>query len=218
MVPNLLVWDYFFARNRWSQENDLFAKRDIIWLVFGKIGDFFTIRIIIRGVFVDFWIGLSQVMKNMPERESISNFLKNYRQKNQETQYEFAANTGICVEELSKLERIIGNPSLETLQKIAAYTGNTVAELVYVEKDVERVQMYRMLMEEYFHSGQYEAREECECYCSLIEDWKRILSEEDYLEFEERLHELIGLMTKDAFLAGCEAAMKCKCPFCVKKE
>ena len=71
----------------------------------------------------------------MPEREALAKHLKEFRKINKETQFEFAANVGISIEELSLMEREIANPSLDTLQKIAAYTGNTVSELLQVDKN-----------------------------------------------------------------------------------
>ena len=71
----------------------------------------------------------------MPEREALAKHLKEFRKINKETQFEFAANVGISIEELSLMEREIANPSLDTLQKIAAYTGNTVSELLRVDKN-----------------------------------------------------------------------------------
>ena len=71
----------------------------------------------------------------MPEREALAKYLKEFRKINKETQFEFAANVGISIEELSLIEREIANPSLDTLQKIAAYTGNTVSELLRVDKN-----------------------------------------------------------------------------------
>ena len=59
--------------------------------------------------------------ENMPGKESIPQFLKEYRQKNEESQFGFATDIGICVEEPNKSERKITNTRLETLQKIAAY-------------------------------------------------------------------------------------------------
>ena len=71
----------------------------------------------------------------MPEREALAKHLKEFRKINKETQFEFAANVGISIEELSLIEREIANPSLDTLQKIAAYTGSTVSELLQVDKN-----------------------------------------------------------------------------------
>ena len=71
----------------------------------------------------------------MPEREALAKHLKEFRKINKETQFEFAANVGISIEELSLIEREIANPSLDTLQKIAASTGSTVSELLQVDKN-----------------------------------------------------------------------------------
>lgn len=69
----------------------------------------------------------------MPEKEALAKRLKKYRQIYNETQAEFAFHIGISVEELSLLERRKGNPNLNTLQKIAAYTGDTVSDLLQIE-------------------------------------------------------------------------------------
>ena len=69
----------------------------------------------------------------MPEREALAKYLKEYRKIYNETQVEFAFHIGISVEELNLLERLKGNPNLNTLQKIAAYTGDTVSDLLQVE-------------------------------------------------------------------------------------
>ena len=157
-------------------------------------------------------------MKNMPEREAISNFLKKYRQINHETQYEFAANTGICVEELSKLERKIGNPSLGTLQKIVAYTGNTVSELVYVERYEVEEEMFQALLEEYHHSERCRNIEESEIYFEISKPLEQFLSAAEYLEYEEKLNDFLALLTQDAFLAGCEAVWRYGCTFYIKPD
>ena len=72
----------------------------------------------------------------MPEKEALANYLKKYRKTIQQTQFEFEANIGISVEELSLLERQKANPNLATLQKIAAYTGNTVSELLDIDMHI----------------------------------------------------------------------------------
>lgn len=51
----------------------------------------------------------------------------------QQTQFEFASNCGISIETLSLIERQKTNPTLETMQKIAAYTDLTVAELLEID-------------------------------------------------------------------------------------
>lgn len=69
----------------------------------------------------------------MPEREALAKRLKEYRKAHKETQAEFAYKIGISVEEVSLLERLRSNPNLDTLQKIAAYTGDTVSDLLQVD-------------------------------------------------------------------------------------
>lgn len=150
----------------------------------------------------------------MPERESISNFLKEYRRMNGESQFEFAENIGICVEELSKLERKIANPNLETLQKIAAYTGKTVSELVFVGRSKECMEMCRMLMAKYIHSERYQKLFENEFYIEMKQNLETGMDRETYLEQEETLNEWIGLMVQDAFLAGCETILNYRCICC----
>ena len=150
----------------------------------------------------------------MPERESISNFLKEYRRMNGESQFEFAENIGICVEEISKLERKIANPNLETLQKISAYTGKTVSELVFVGRSKECMEMCRMLMAKYIHSERYQKLFENEFYIEMKQNLETGMDRETYLEQEELLNEWIGLMVQDAFLAGCETILNYRCTCC----
>lgn len=69
----------------------------------------------------------------MPEREVLAKRLKQYRKYNRVTQEEFAWSSGISTEVLSLIERQKENPKLDTLQKIAAYTGMTVSELLSIE-------------------------------------------------------------------------------------
>lgn len=68
----------------------------------------------------------------MPELEALSKHVKKFRTEYNESQEEFAENCGISTETLSLIEREKGNPTLETLQKIAAYTGITVANMLTV--------------------------------------------------------------------------------------
>ena len=150
----------------------------------------------------------------MPERESISSFLKEYRRMNGESQFEFAENIGICVEELSKLERKIANPNLETLQKIAAYTGKTVSELVAVGRSKECMEICRMLMTKYIHSERYQKLFENKFYIEMRRNLETGLGLETYLEQEEILNEWIYLMVQDAFLAGCETILNYRCTCC----
>ena len=70
----------------------------------------------------------------MPEKETLAKKIKEVRIELEETQFEFASNIGISIEMLSLIERRKANPSLDTLQKIAAYTGKTVSELLQTEE------------------------------------------------------------------------------------
>ena len=70
----------------------------------------------------------------MPEKETLAKKIKEVRIELEETQFEFASNIGISIEMLSLIERRKANPSLDTLQKIAAYTGQTVSELLQTEE------------------------------------------------------------------------------------
>lgn len=70
----------------------------------------------------------------MTELENLAKNIKSIRMESEESQMEFAFNCGISTETVSLLERMKANPSLETLQKIAAYTGHTVSELLEIEK------------------------------------------------------------------------------------
>ncbi len=74
-------------------------------------------------------------MRNMPEIEILARKTKKIRTDLNESQEEFSANCDISVEILSMLERGLSNPRLSTLQKIAAYTGFTVADLLSPEND-----------------------------------------------------------------------------------
>ncbi len=72
----------------------------------------------------------------MSEIEILSFNLKKIRRELDESQIDFAANCGISVEELSLLERGRSDPKMSTLQKIAAYTGKTVSELLTEDGDM----------------------------------------------------------------------------------
>ena len=69
----------------------------------------------------------------MPENAALSKKIKQIRKIMNETQFEFASNCGISIETLSLIERERTNPNLATLQKIAAYTDHTVAELLEID-------------------------------------------------------------------------------------
>ena len=50
-----------------------------------------------------------------------------------ESQIEFAAHCGISTEALSLIEREQTDPKLSTIQKVAAYTDQTVSDLLDTE-------------------------------------------------------------------------------------
>ena len=66
----------------------------------------------------------------MPETKILAENLKKIRKNMKKSQMEFAAECGISTEILSLIEREKTDPKLSTIQKIAAYTDYTVAELV----------------------------------------------------------------------------------------
>lgn len=68
----------------------------------------------------------------MPETEVLSKKIIKIRKTLKQNQFEFAENCGISVETLSLSERKKADPRLSTIQKIAAYTGVLVSDLVDV--------------------------------------------------------------------------------------
>ena len=75
----------------------------------------------------------------MPEMEILSQHVKRIRKDMGMTQATFAPQVGICEEELSLIERgKAKDVKLNTMQKIAAFTGWTVSELLRVETENER--------------------------------------------------------------------------------
>ena len=66
----------------------------------------------------------------MPEIEALSHNVKHIRNKMDQSQECFAANCGISKEILSLIERQITDTRLSTIQKIAAYGGGDVADLL----------------------------------------------------------------------------------------
>lgn len=66
----------------------------------------------------------------MAELENLAVNIRSLRKKLGESQMEFGFNCGISMETISLLERMKVNPTLETIQKIAAYTGRSVVELL----------------------------------------------------------------------------------------
>lgn len=66
----------------------------------------------------------------MPEVDALARRLKLYRHIGKKTQFEMSSEIGISEEELSLLERGQTDPKLSTMQKIAAYIGITVSDLL----------------------------------------------------------------------------------------
>lgn len=69
-------------------------------------------------------------MNAVPEKNILATNLKIIRRRRHLSQFEFAEECGISKESLCRLECGKGNPTLETLQLIAAYSGCTVSELL----------------------------------------------------------------------------------------
>jgi len=75
----------------------------------------------------------------MPEMEILSQHVKRIRKDMGMMQAAFAPQVGICEEELSLIERgKAKDVKLSTMQKIAAFTGWTVSELLRVETENKR--------------------------------------------------------------------------------
>ena len=69
----------------------------------------------------------------MPERIALARKIKAIRKQMRESQIEFAAHCGISAEALSLIEREQTDPKLSTIQKVAAYTDQTVSDLLDME-------------------------------------------------------------------------------------
>ena len=79
----------------------------------------------------------------MPEHMALANYTLAQRHEKKESQFEFASNCGISPDTLSMIEQGKANPRLDTIQKIAAYTGDTVAEILTVNEEViYEIQIY----------------------------------------------------------------------------
>ncbi|MBP3480360.1 MAG: helix-turn-helix transcriptional regulator [Clostridia bacterium] len=72
----------------------------------------------------------------MTENVVLAERLISARNDSQETQIVFSEKCGISTKTLSNMENIIGDPRLSTLQKIAAYLGCTVSELLDTNAEV----------------------------------------------------------------------------------
>ena len=71
----------------------------------------------------------------MPEHKALAKYVKSIRDKNHESQEIFAGHCGLSKDFISLLEREKANPSLEAIQKIAAYTGDTVADILTIKEN-----------------------------------------------------------------------------------
>ncbi len=68
----------------------------------------------------------------MPEKTALAKFILSDRHKRGETQDEYAEHCGLSKEYLSKMEREIANPTLGTIQKVAASSGETVSQILTI--------------------------------------------------------------------------------------
>lgn len=66
----------------------------------------------------------------MPEKTALAKHIREERLALKLSQMDFAADCGLSTETIGLIERERENPSLETLQKIAAYLGKTVSDLL----------------------------------------------------------------------------------------
>lgn len=73
-------------------------------------------------------------VRKMPECEALAKNVKEIRKSMNLSQIEFAAECGISTEILSLIERRKTDPKLSTIQKIAAYTGFSVYELLEIKE------------------------------------------------------------------------------------
>lgn len=65
--------------------------------------------------------------------------------------------------------------------------------------------IYDVLWNTYLCSERYIKLERSELYFEIQAYLQQFLSEEGYIEYEEKLNELLILTAQQAFLAGCEA-------------
>ncbi len=64
--------------------------------------------------------------------------------------------------------------------------------------------MNKYLLDQYFASEEYIESERNEAYLKLIDSMHRRLSDEDFLDMEEELHDVLIYMVERAFVAGWE--------------
>ncbi|MBR4880913.1 MAG: helix-turn-helix transcriptional regulator [Clostridia bacterium] len=66
----------------------------------------------------------------MPEFVALSKWILKYRHEHGESQLEFAAHCDVSHYTMSAIENVADDVKVSTVQKIAAYTGMTVSELL----------------------------------------------------------------------------------------
>ncbi|MBQ3182941.1 MAG: helix-turn-helix transcriptional regulator [Clostridia bacterium] len=66
----------------------------------------------------------------MPELEALSKKILKFRHEHRESQLEFAEHCDISHYTMSSIENVADDVKVSTVQKIAAYTGMTVSELL----------------------------------------------------------------------------------------
>ena len=71
----------------------------------------------------------------MPEYDALSKNIRKIRQELNLSQMQFAFKCGVSIDIISQIERQKTNPRLSTLQKIAAYTGQRVADLLIDQRE-----------------------------------------------------------------------------------
>ncbi len=77
------------------------------------------------------------VLTTMPEVIALARNLRRIRKEMKLSQLEFALESGISLDIISMIERQQTNPRLSTLQRISAYVGCTVADLLQIEEDAD---------------------------------------------------------------------------------
>lgn len=68
--------------------------------------------------------------------------------------------------------------------------------------------MNKYLLDQYFASEEYNEFERNEVYLKLTDHMNRCLSDDDFLDMEEELHNLLIYMVEHAFAAGGKAVQR----------
>ena len=88
----------------------------------------------------------------MPEYLILAKNVRRIRTQMKMSQLKFAMECDISLDILSMIEREQTNPRLSTLQKIAAYTGKTVAELLTPPEETKSKQIiYSVVSLQFMH-------------------------------------------------------------------